>query len=265
MVQNRKTLLATSLAALWAVAALASAQAEEARPGRHGPEGAEHGPGGRSGGNIFFSPMGKPYRGKPGAPYAVALWFDAANASHDGKLTLEQFRADAKAFFAELDTNHDGVIDGFEVSDYETDVAPEILPNVGRLHPGEGFDPNLDLGERGPGRREGGGGRRRGGGEGGAGRTRAGDEIPQGAGLFSLINEPEPVSSADTDFSGKISLAKWMAAADRRFKLLDQRNLGYLTLAELPHTPVQALYERRLAAHDQPHDPPHDGPPRPDR
>jgi hypothetical protein len=213
------------------------------------PEHGRGGPGRLSGGNIFFSPMGRPYRGRPGAPYAVALWFDAANTAHDGKLTLAEFRADAKAFFEELDSNHDGIIDGFEVTDYEQDVAPEIIPSVGRLRPGEGLDPNLELGDtprRGGG---GGGGRERQGGGGSAGgRPRAGDESPQGAGLFSLINEPEPVSATDTDFTGKITLAQWMAAADRRFKLLDPAGRGYVTLADLPHTPAQEIYEARMAA-----------------
>lgn len=255
--------LASALAAL----ALTSPVRAGAEPPVHGhgdvggPDRVRGVPGRLSGGNIFFSPMGKPYRGQPGAPYAVALWFAAANTAHDGKLTRAEFRADAKAFFQELDTNHDGIIDGFEVTDYEQDVAPEIIPSVGRLRPGEGLDPNLELGDT-PRSGGGGGGRERQGGGGGGGRPRAGDELPQGAGLFSLINEPEPVSATDTDFTGKITLAQWLAAADRRFKLLDPTGRGYLTLTDLPHTPAQEIFDARMAAKAKGRDGPQEGPPR---
>lgn len=255
------SLLASVLAAL-ALSTPVRAGGEPAVHGHDnlgGPDHGRGGPGRLSGGNIFFSPMGKPYRGHPGAPYAVALWFAAANTAHDGKLTRAEFRADAKSFFEELDTNHDGIIDGFEVTDYEQDVAPEIIPSVGRLRPGEGLDPNLELGDT---PHRGGGGRPSGGGGGGGGgRARAGDELPQGAGLFSLINEPEPVSATDTDFAGKISLALWLAAADRRFKLLDPTGRGYLTLADLPHTPAQDIYEARMAAKAKGREQRPDGPP----
>ena len=54
----------------------------------------------------------------------MAVWFRGADANGDGKLTRDEFVADAARFFAKLDTNHDGVIDGFELKAYETEVAP---------------------------------------------------------------------------------------------------------------------------------------------
>jgi len=194
--------------------------------------------------NVFISPAGKPYRAPIGQPYPVAAWFAAADADHDGKLTLEEFRNDAETFFHELDANHDGIIDGFEVQAYEQKVAPEILPRVEGLAAGEGMD--LSLG-RAPDRNGGGqpvigsnGAARRA----GAGRQAAGDRITQGAGLFSLLNEPEPVAAADASFDGKITLKEFLAAADRRFTALDTKSQGYLTLADLPKTPVQDAIER---------------------
>ena len=44
-----------------------------------------------------------------------------------GKIDRTEFRADAQAFFETLDKNKDGAVDGFEVSDYEHDIVPEIL------------------------------------------------------------------------------------------------------------------------------------------
>ena len=47
------------------------------------------------------------------------------------------------AFFRTLDENHDGIIDGLEVQDYEQKVAPEILPHIDDLRAGEGMDASL--------------------------------------------------------------------------------------------------------------------------
>ncbi len=194
--------------------------------------------------NVFLSPAGKPWRAPIGQPYPVAAWFAAADTDHDGKLTLEEFRKDAEVFFHELDANHDGIVDGFEVQAYEQKIAPEILPRVEGLAAGEGMDLSLGRGQdrNGGGRPEIGsnGAARRA----GASRQAAGDRITQGAGLFSLLNEPEPVSAADTSFDGKITLKEFLAAADRRFAALDTKNRGYLTLADLPKTPVQEAMEQ---------------------
>jgi len=152
-------------------------------------------------------------------------------------LTRDEFRQDAEGFFRILDANHDGVVDGFEVADYERVIAPEILPRVGGLRSGEGMDLRLDS-------RGGGGGF--GGDEGGGRQQRAvaSDRMIQGAGLFGLLADPEHVSAADADLSGKITLEEWRAITDRRFTALDKTNLGYLTLETLPKTPAQTVYER---------------------
>jgi hypothetical protein len=210
-------LLATSLSATGACAA----------------EGGAGGPAGRL--NLFVSPSGEPFRGRPGEPYPSAAWFARTDADHDGRLTAAEFRADAEAFFGKLDTNHDRVVDGFETQDYER-TMPEMTPQIRPLRAGEGQDPNL--GRRGGGRRfdDGGGGGRR-------GRSRGGGR--EGVGLFSWFYDPEPVTAADADFNSRITLAEADAVADKRFAQLDAMRLGYLTLASLPKTTVQALAEAR--------------------
>src|SRR5271170_7821725 len=90
--------------------------------------------------NLFISPAGKPYHAAEGQPYPMADWFAAADTDRDGKISRAEFRADAAAFFKELDVDHDGVIDGFEAQRYEKDVAPEINPEVDGLRFGEGMD-----------------------------------------------------------------------------------------------------------------------------
>ncbi len=152
---------------------------------------------------LFISPAGKPFHAAPGQPYPVAAWFAEADLNHDGRLTREEFLADAAAFFAVLDLNKDGEIDGVELSQYEEKIAPELLPP---LQPGEG--------------------------------RKAADPL-LGAGAYGLANEPEPVSAADTNFNGRITAPEFAAAADRRFTRLDKASLGYLTLESLPQTAAQ--------------------------
>ncbi|HTK34123.1 MAG TPA: EF-hand domain-containing protein [Caulobacteraceae bacterium] len=225
-----------------AIVLLLGGCASEPSPPAPGLGGPQDGVGGRGGAelNLFISPAGKPYRGRAGEPYPSAAWFAQADKDHDGRLSLEEFRADSLAFFRELDTDHNGVVDGFEVMAYEQSL-PEILPRVQGLRPGEGMNPNL--GRAGPGQRD---ENRGGGGGGGGGRGGAGAANGrQGAGLFGFLDQPEPVTVADTDFDSHITLAEAQAAADRRFAILDTNRDGFLTLAELPKTPVQAFAERQ--------------------
>ena len=65
----------------------------------------------------------------------------------------------------------------------------------------------------------------------------------QGAAVYGLLNEPEPVSAADLNLDSRITLAEFLLMADRRFDLLDTKHQGYLTLADLPKTPAQRMAE----------------------
>jgi hypothetical protein len=182
--------------------------------------------------SLFISPHGQPFRSGPGEPYPVARWFAAVDKNGDGKVDRAEFRADAQAFFETLDKNKDGVVDGFEVSDYEHDIVPEIL---GAYH-------SLDVGGDGERRhRPAGGERRRRGGRKGDADSLVGADVMGGASSYQLIAEPEPVAAADANLTGRISLADFLVAADRRFNRLDAKGQGFLILADLPKTPVQQL------------------------
>lgn len=139
---------------------------------------------------VFVSPSGEPFRPGPGVTDPFEAWFAGADANHDGRLDRAEFRADAVRFFKRLDTDGDGVIDGFEVAAYEKSVAPEL--NID----GQGFS-----------------------GKGGVAEA--------------LLAEPEPVSGADANLDSRISMTEWIAAADRRFDLLDTRRQGFLDRAGL--------------------------------
>src|SRR5215472_1566415 len=75
---------------------------------------------------LFLSPAGEPFRPTPAAPDPMKAWFDQADTKHQGYLDREEFRADAVRFFRRLDANGDGVVDGFEVADYEHKLVPEL-------------------------------------------------------------------------------------------------------------------------------------------
>jgi len=191
----KSTLAACGLA--FALAACASSDAPPGGPGGHKPPPAA---------SLFISPMGQPFHAAPGEPYPVVKWFAQANKAGDGKLTRAEFRADAEAFFHVLDENHDGVIDGFEVNEYEQKIAPEIMGAYVSSGPSAGANAVL-----------------------------------QGAAVYGVLNEPEPVTATDLNLDGRITLIEFLKSADRRFDKLDAKQQGYLTLDDLPKTPAQLM------------------------
>jgi Ca2+-binding EF-hand superfamily protein len=166
---------------------------------------------------IFVSPMGEPFRPKDRDDDTLADWFHQADLNHDGQLSLEEMQKDAERFFGLLDVNHDGEIDPDEITRYETVVAPEI--STAHL----GF---ASMGEGGSGA---GGHRRRGKGWSDEGY----DDGHQGGARYGLLDLPEPVVSADTDFNRGVSLAEFRQAATQRFVALDVDHQGRLTLGVL--------------------------------
>jgi hypothetical protein len=181
---------------------------------------------------MFISPMGEPFRTSGHDDDTLSDWFRQADRNHDGRLTLEEMQQDADRFFTLLDVNHDGEIDPDEIAHYETVVAPEISggPHL-ELASAEGGGATEGGGRGGGGehhRRGGGGGHRD-----GSVRNNNGGESDRGAARFGLLDLPEPVASADTDFNRGVSLAEFREAAGQRFLALDLDHHGYLTLAGL--------------------------------
>ncbi|MGA0604160.1 hypothetical protein ACO2Q3_25880 [Caulobacter sp. KR2-114] len=244
-----------TLAVLLAAPALALAQpgpppggAPSDRPVAHGDHGGAPpeslGPDGqpRPRPRMFISPSGEPFRPVRDGGEPFDVWFARVDANHDGRIDRAEFRADAAAFFKIVDTNGDGAIDGFEINAYEHKIAPELIAETELRAFGPPPRDDDDDQDRG-----GHGGRRRGGPDGGGGDGRRGRDGAGGGergprGHTALINEPEPVAGADLNVDGKVTLAEWMTATDRRFDQLDDRRLGYLTrdalFAKLPKPPV---------------------------
>lgn len=185
-------------------------------------------------GRLFISPMGEPFRPAGKDDDTLADWFRQADRQHDGRLTLEEMKQDADRLFAVLDLNHDGEIDPEEITHYEEVVAPEIQTGehfdfasteVADGNSGEGRGPDTH------GRREGSpaASQHR---SGGFSRS-SGNDRHQGAGRYGLLDLPEPVVAADTDFDRGVSREEFRAAAEQRFLALDLDHKGYLTLGDL--------------------------------
>lgn len=189
----------------------------------------------------FISPMGEPFRAHSATDDTLAIWFARADANHDGFLTAAEMESDAERFFARLDSDHDGEIDPDELAQYEYEVAPEIQVMSrtrrapGQLAPAATNTDTDQLGGEDDGSRK-------------QRRARAEQDFAslgiggalQGAARYSLLNMPEPVAAADTDFNRSITLQEFEAAALARFQLLDTARQGRLSLAQLeamPHAP----------------------------
>ena len=196
--------------------------------------------------------MGEPFRPNGHDDDTLADWFHQADLNHDGFLSVDEMQKDAERFFATLDLNHDGEIDPDEITHYETAVAPEISTahlGFASMSNGEGGDHGGWRGVRGH-RGEGGrGGRGRGWSDDGA------DDAHQGGARYGLLDLPEPVSSADSDFNRGVSLSEFRQAATQRFVALDVDHQGQLSLAVLetlkPPPPAQGNKPKRQTEVDE--------------
>lgn len=157
----------------------------------------------RGSGRLFFSPMGEPFYGRAAGEDGLVVWFHQADANRDGMLTAEEMAADADRFFQMLDRNHDGEIDPEEISYYEENIAPQLRLNPLVFTTSE------------------------------AGETHEHVDDESSSGRFGLLQIPEPVASADTNFNRGVSVAEFRGAALARFQLLDTSHRGRLTLPEL--------------------------------
>ncbi len=182
----------------------------------------------------FISPMGEPFRGRFGGKDAFVEWFGQADRNRDGVLTVDEFKADAERFFATLDLTRDGQIDPDELVQYEWEIAPEIQVNSRLKRPGAPISRDNPDSLAEPASRK---HRRKG------DRDAAYDpDSLQGASRYALINIPEPVAAADADLNRATSLSEFRSAAADRFRLLDDRRQGHLSLpdleAKLPKLPA---------------------------
>jgi Ca2+-binding EF-hand superfamily protein len=194
----------------------------------------------------FISPMGEPFRARSETDDTLTRWFRQADRDGDGVLTAAEMQADAERFFATLDTDHDGEIDPDELANYEYEIAPDVqVMSRTKRAPGEPAPKVIEgnsekhVRERGKRRRD----------EGYASLGLGG--ALQGAARYSLLNIPEPVAAADTDFNRSITFDEFRQAAVARFQFLDSERHGRLSLAQLlamTHVPSGDNKHRKVDA-----------------
>lgn len=168
---------------------------------------------GTHGTRLFISPMGEPFRADRDPQ---DIWFDRADANHDGALNRAEFDKDSDRWFAVLDRKHDGEIDPEDIEYYESVLAPEI---------------RVDFYE----------GVTAGGGDNGGSRPVT--RLKIGAAHYSYFDYPEPVMVADANFNRGVDPREFRRAADKRFDLLDTNGDGKIERGELPK--ISALVVRR--------------------
>jgi hypothetical protein len=163
--------------------------------------------------------MGEPFHSTD-ALSGAEHWFAQADADRDGRILPGEMRADAAHFFGLLDTDRDGMIGPDEIERYETEIAPEI--RVGSTY----GDPSK------------------------AKSDTDGNVTPPpyptrlGAGRFGYLDMPEPIVSADVNLDRAITRTEFLAAADRRFRILDADADGAITRGELPRLDARVADDR---------------------
>ena len=159
----------------------------------------------------FISPMGEPFRSRSAEDDTMARWFQQTDQNGDSVLAEAEMGADALRFFKTLDADGNGLVLPEEMVAYEWEVAPEVQVNS-RWRDARG----TSAAEKRAGRRSG-----------------YEPDGLQGAARYALLNMPQPVAAADSNFDRAVTVGEFKVAAAQRFQLLDTNSDSRLDLAEL--------------------------------
>ncbi|GIL38478.1 hypothetical protein [Roseiterribacter gracilis] len=168
----------------------------------------------------------------------LVAWFARVDTNHDGFIDRAEFMADARRWFAEMDQDKSGYVTAAELAAVREKklplpAAPPRRPESDnaaserRLPPlRQRFDPMYDrYGDRlnaGEGQM----------GQGSARRDRTPTDLPDRpkSGLRNgVAGEPDPVMAADADLDFKVTAIEWDLYAGSNFNWLDRKGTGRLT------------------------------------
>jgi Ca2+-binding EF-hand superfamily protein len=162
--------------------------------------------------NVYLSLMGEPFRRNAAGEDPFEQWFKLADTDGDGTISRLEFRADAQAFFTELDTNDDKVIDVDEMAAYEqlapsrTRAAGGAAPEISSARPTPKSSTPTQKGE--------------------VAVVATGDapsatRIHPGGGPVDYADLPQPVAMADLNLDRRVTLDEFMKTASKRFANYD--------------------------------------------
>jgi Ca2+-binding EF-hand superfamily protein len=149
---------------------------------------------------TFYSPNGEVLNGgslgKPSCPDAMTSWFNRADTDRDGKLTREEFFADARRQFAVMDLDHDGIITPSELDRYRDPFSP----------PQEKRPTNRNDRSRG--------------------------NQDRGRNSLTAGDTPDPVMAADIRLRNVVEMQDFLFHAEKVFASLDKKRDGALDARE---------------------------------
>ena len=174
--------------------------------------------------NAYMSLMGEMFRTNDAKQAPFDQWFKLADQDGDGGISRLEFRGDAEAFFATLDSNGDKVIDGDEMAEYEL-MAPGKTRAAGggaqKASSGRPTPKSSAPVEKGQ-----------------VALVTTGDapsasRIHPGDSRINFSEVPQPVAMADLNIDRRVTLDEFVKTAGKRFTNYDVDQDGRLTRKEL--------------------------------
>jgi hypothetical protein len=168
--------------------------------------------------------MGEPFWTNDAGEAPFDQWWKLADEDGDGVISRREFRADAQAFLASLDTTGDKIIDADEMAVYEqsapgrtraagggAQLASSSRPQPKSSAPVEDGQVALVT----------------------SGNIPSATRIHPGGGAIDFSSVPQPVAMADRNIDRRVTLDEFIDTADRRFANYDVDQDGRLTRKEL--------------------------------
>lgn len=175
-------------------------------------------------GSVYLSLMGEPFRTNEAGEKPFDQWFKLADQDGDGAISRLEFRSDAQAFFANLDTNDDKLIDADEMAVYErmapgrTRAAGGGAASVSSRRPQAKSSTPVESGQVAVVS---------------SGNVPSATRIHPGGGPIDFSSVPQPVAMADLNLDRRVTLDEFTKTAGKRFTNYDVDQDGRLTRKEL--------------------------------
>jgi hypothetical protein len=175
-------------------------------------------------GDVYLSLMGEPFWTNDAGEQPFDQWFKLADDNGDGAISRLEFRADAQAFFATLDTNGDKVIDGDEMAVYEQMAPGKTRAAGGGAAPTSSSRPKPKSSSAVD--------------EGQVALVTSGDapsatRIHPGDNRVNFAEVPQPVAMAELNIDRRVTIDEFMKTASKRFANYDVDQDATLTRKEI--------------------------------